>query len=145
MDTSDIREEDYIPSQIPLWMNKILSNLGVNSMEATFSGCGDSGQMDDLILNVSPESGKTELEIVDHLKEVKIRLSSRLTQNFWDLLADSISTDADPLGNYSDGDGGSIWMRITVTPDGASICDYTYTPGEPDYDEYDDDDWTMDY
>jgi hypothetical protein len=137
--------EDENASSIPRWLAGIIHNLGVQSIEATFSGSGDNGCMDDLILNLSPEAGMTEVEMSNHLESLKVRLQGGREESFWGLLGDHVTDDAEPLGNYSDGDGGSVWLRIAIEPSGAYLDSSSYTPGEPYEDDEHDDEWDPDF
>lgn len=138
--SENIETPDYeTVSHMEPWLASIMHGLGVTSIEASFSGGGDEGQMDDLIIYTSENSEKTADEIESYLEGLKVRQAAHYQPSFFDKLKEMLENDVEPVGDYANGDGGSAWLRIAITEDGAFVESSYFTPYEPEDEEYDED------
>lgn len=93
--------------------------------------------MDDLILTLREGAEGTEDSVWKALKELKVRSAESYRKSLCDILEEKVEKDADPVGNYSDNEGGSVFLTIAISEDAAEVIYTDYTPGSYD-DEYDD-------
>jgi|TARA_R110002051_G_scaffold161231_1_gene232850 hypothetical protein len=146
MTQSTAPQEYEEESNIEPWLAKIMLGLGVASIEANFSGGGDEGCMDDMIIYPREGSVKSASEIEEHLESLKIRQAANLQPSFLDKLKENIESDVEPLGDYANGDGGSAWIRIAITDHGAYVEGSDFTAYAPEEDEFEEDeDWQPDF
>ncbi|MEY8801974.1 hypothetical protein AB9K35_16820 [Leisingera sp. XS_AS12] len=129
--------QEVTSSSIEPWLAAILHKFEVTTIEASFSGSGDEGHMDDLILTLRDGAEGTEDSVWKSLKELKVRSAESYRKSLYDILEEKVEKDADPVGNYSDNEGGAVYLQIAISEDAAEVIYTDYTPGSYD-DEYDD-------
>lgn len=136
---------DSSPSNIPPWLARFLHANGVVAIEANFSGGGDSGCMDDMSLTMRPDAERSSKEVLKLLSKHRRRVTVIMEHSMDSILADCLDKDACGVGNFYDGDGGAVWLRVGLTEAGAFVEaeDFVENSFEDDYDddEFDDYEW----
>ncbi|ETX13336.1 hypothetical protein OCH239_10865 [Roseivivax halodurans JCM 10272] len=135
--------DDTPPSSIERWLAQLLNKLEVASIEASFSGGGDEGSMDDMIVAMRPGATMSGEELLKHLDTLEQRSVGNFRSSFRDKLVDQIEHDASYLGDYANNEGGSVFLRLEVEGDAVKIAVGDFTPGSYDDDEdydYDEED-----
>lgn len=129
------------PADSHSWLGPVLSNLGVASFEADFSGSGDSGQMDEVRFKDANGAELSSTDILAALQRLPLHSKGGFMSNFEVALDEMMGADADNEGNYYDNEGGFASVSYSVSPHGIEKTGGYYEPGSyEDDDEYDPDD-----
>lgn len=130
---------DKTPSSIPVWLSQILHSMRVKHIEASFSGGGDEGSLDEVKFGGAERTQPFSDGIEMDLEGLRVRGACAYDRSFLDFVIESLEKDVEPFGNYADGDGGSARIMILVDEEGAWVEEGDFTPGSSwDDDEYDD-------
>lgn len=141
------------PADPRTWLAPVLTNLGVASFEADFSGSGDSGQMDEVRFKDADGNDMDSEEVLAALKRLPLHSKGGFRSDFESALDDLMSADAEHEGNYYDNEGGFVQLCYAVSPHGIEKTGGYYEPGsyedededyEPEEDEDDEEDMDED-
>jgi hypothetical protein len=148
MTDANMDMEDELDLSLPdpkIWLYPFLADLGVTQIEASMSGSGDSGDLDD----VSWYRGDTLIpneEVEGVLTGLTVDDGSTRHHNFLDVARDMFTSDGSKAGNWYDGEGGSALCRYELDPEAGviNLLETEYAPGE-EYDNDEDDDWEPEF
>lgn len=125
------------------WLYPFLAELGITRIEASMSGGGDSGQIDDVTYYRGDETVPNE-EVEGFLASLTLDDGSSSGVTFKDVLETMFENDGSSAGDWINNEGGSAFCSYDLSPELGRIrlVDVEYTPGE----EYEDenDDWDPD-
>jgi hypothetical protein len=119
------------------WLGAVLHHLGVHKIEATLSGGGDSGAIDDVTYLDASGQPMDSAKVEDFLLSQVLADGSENPATFQSCLYLMIESAAEDLGNYYDNEGGSVWLLYTVQARSLEQTEGVFTAGEYEDEEYD--------
>jgi hypothetical protein len=148
-DIFDETDDDLIDPAEPspkIWLYPFLADLGITRIEAYMSGCGDSGEINDVTYYRGEETAPNE-EVESVLDALTLDDGSASQVTFKDALYMIFETDGSAAGNWYDNEGGSVSCSYDLEPVRGRIrlIEADYTPGEEYGDEEENDDWEPDF
>jgi len=150
MTNVNIDLDDEIDMNLPdpkIWLYPFLTDLGITGIEASMSGSGDSGDLDDVIWYRGDTLAPNE-EVEGVLTGLTVDDGSGRHHNFLDKIREMFTSDGSGAGNWCDNEGGSALCRYDLDPETGviNLVEAEYAPGEEyDDDEDEDDDWEPDF
>ena len=110
-----ITEDDDFEGSIPKWVSLALIRIGVQKITFSFSGGGDSGQMDDLEIFDMNGGMIPSREVSKALEEIRVRNPHGRASDAWNMLLQAAEDDASACGDYYNNDGGSVYLEYEAS------------------------------
>jgi hypothetical protein len=137
----DMTTEDdaaIIPST--RWLAPLLAQMDITRFEASFSGGGDEGGLDDVLFYKSDATMASSEEVKTLLSGIALPDGSAHVQTAHDVFEAALYEATQHDGDYSNGEGGSLWAEFRVRPGGIVKGDVEFSYSEYDDEDYDEDD-----
>lgn len=126
-----------IPST--LWLAPLLSQMGISRFEASFSGGGDEGGLDDVIFYKSDATMASSEEVKTLLSGIALPDGSAHVQTAHDAFEAALYEATQHDGDYSNNEGGSLWAEFHVLSNGIVKGDVEFADNEYEDEDYDED------
>jgi hypothetical protein len=130
---------ELIPGSI--WLADLLSRQNVSSFEASFSGGGDEGGLNDLLFRRRDGTIDDKGEVDAFLSSILLPDGSAHVPTAKDMFDDMLDAATEADGDYCNNEGGSLWAEFHVLPQGIVKSSVDFTPGSYEDDPDDEDDF----
>ena len=121
------------------WIGLSLHALGARRLQATFSGSGDSGDLDDILYFDAEGDPLPNDSIQSTLEAMKVFNGTSHAPDYHEVLVDLLAERASDFGNYYENEGGSVVIDCEIDSSGLEIVGGSFEPGVWDEDEFDED------